>query len=117
MGWVLGESAKRTGCSERTLRRYVNGGLLRGRRVAGGQLELSQAEEAYLPGHCTLLSNLMVGLGTERDVRLAVLFGSTATGEDTPISDVHLLIVHRRPGWRTQVDLRMRLRRVRGMTA
>lgn len=114
MGWVLGESAKRAGCSERTLRRYINGGLLRGRRVAGGQLELSQAEEAYLRGHWTLLSKLMAALRTERDVRLAVLFGSTATGEDTPISDVDLLIVHRRSGWRTQVDLRMRLRRVLG---
>ena len=114
MGWVLGESAHRTGCSERTLRRYINGGLLRGRRVAGGRLELSQAEEAYLRGHWTLLSKLMAALRTERDVRLAVLFGSTATGEDTPISDVDLLIVHRRSGWRTQVDLRMRLRRVLG---
>jgi predicted nucleotidyltransferase len=114
MGWVLGESAKRIGCSERTLRRYVNVGLLHGRRVAGGQLELSQAEEAYLRDHWTLLSKLMAALRTERDVRLAVLFGSTATGEDTPISDVDLLIVHRRPGWRTQVDLRMRLRRVLG---
>lgn len=115
MGWVLGESAKEIGCSERTLRRYVNGGLLHGRRVAGGQLELSHVEEAYLRGHWTLLSKLMAALRTERDVRLAVLFGSTATGEDTPISDVDLLIVHRRPGWRTQVDLRMRLRRVLGM--
>jgi DNA-binding transcriptional MerR regulator len=71
MGWVLGESAKRTGCSERTLRRYINGGLLRGRRVAGGQLELSQAEETYLRGHWTLLSKLMAALRTERDVRQA----------------------------------------------
>ena len=114
MGWVLGESAQRTGCSERTLRRYINGGLLRGRRVAGGQLELSQAEETYLRGHWRLLSKLMAALRTERDVRLAVLFGSTATGEDTPLSDVDLLIVHRRSGWRTQVDLRMRLRRALG---
>lgn len=114
MGWVLGKSAQGIGCSERTLRRYVNVGLLHARRVAGGRLELSQVEEAYLRGHWTLLSKLMAALRTERDVRLAVLFGSTATGEDTPISDVDLLIVHRRPGWRTQVDLRMRLRRVLG---
>jgi predicted nucleotidyltransferase len=114
MGWVLGESANRLGCSERTLRRYVSAGLLRGRRVAGGQLELSQSEEAYARGHWTLLGKLMGALRTERDVRLAVLFGSTATGEDTPVSDVDLLIVHRRSGWRTQVDLRMRMRRVLG---
>src|SRR5271168_5054942 len=98
MGWVLGGTANRVGCSERTLRRHINGGLLRGRRIAGGQLELSQAEEAYLRGHWTLLSKLMAVLRTERDVRLAVLFGSTATGEDTPVSDVDLLIVHRRSG-------------------
>jgi len=114
MGWVLGETANRVGCSERTLRRHINGGLLRGRRIAGGQLELSQAEEAYLRGHWTLLSKLMAVLRTERDVRLAVLFGSTATGEDTPVSDVDLLIVHRRSGAMVQVDLRIRLRRALG---
>jgi predicted nucleotidyltransferase len=114
MALVLGETAKRIGCSERTLHRYINGGLLRGRRVAGGQLELSHAEEAYLRGHWTLFSKLMTALRTERDVRLAVLFGSTATGEDTPVSDVDLLIVHRRTGAMVQVDLRMRLRRALG---
>jgi predicted nucleotidyltransferase len=114
MGWVLGETANRVGCSERTLRRYINAGLLRGRRIAGGQLELSHAEEAYLRGHRVLLGKLMAALRTERDVRLAVLFGSTATGDDTPISDVDLLIVHRRAGWRVQVDLRRRLRHALG---
>jgi predicted nucleotidyltransferase len=114
MGWVLSESANRIGCSERTLRRYINGGLLHGRRLAGGQLELSQAEEAYLRGHWELLSKLMSTLRTEREVRLAVLFGSTATGEDTPVSDVDLLIVHRRPELMAQVDLQIRLRRVLG---
>lgn len=114
MGLALGKSADRIGCSERTLRRYVNVGLLRGRRVAGGRLELSHAEEAYVRGHWTLLSKLMAALRTERDVRLAVLFGSIATGEDTPVSDVDLLIVHRRPEWRTQAGLRIRLRRALG---
>jgi uncharacterized protein len=114
MGWVLGETANRVGCSERTLRRHINGGLLRGRRIAGGQLELSQVEEAYLRGHWMLLSKLMAALRTERDVRLAVLFGSTATGEDTPVSDVDLLIVHRRSSGMVQAGLRIRLRRALG---
>jgi predicted nucleotidyltransferase len=114
MGWVLGESASRIGCSERTLRRHIAGGLLRGRRVAGGQLELSRAEETYVRGHWTLLSKLMNALRTERDVRLAVLFGSTATGEDTPLSDVDLLIVHRRPELMVQMGLRRRLRHALG---
>jgi predicted nucleotidyltransferase len=114
MSLVLNEPAATVGCSERTLRRYINGGLLRGRRVARGQLELSHAEEAYLRGHWTLLSKLMQALRTERDVRLAVLFGSTATGEDTPVSDVDLLIVHRRPEWQAQAGLQRRLRRALG---
>ncbi len=111
---MLARSAAEVGCSERTLRRHVAGGLLRGRRVARGQLELSHAEGAYLRAHWELLSTLLSTLRTERDVRLAVLFGSTATGEDTPASDVDLLVVHRHPGWRTQVDLRMRLRHALG---
>ncbi len=114
MSLVLDESAARLGCSERTLRRYIAGGLLRGRRVARGQLELSHTEEAYLRGHWKLLSKLMAALRTERDVRLAVLFGSTATGEDTPVSDVDLLIAHRRREWRAQARLKLRLRRALG---
>lgn len=115
MGLVLGKSANKLGCSERTLRRYIDGGLLRGRRVAGGEVELSHAEEAYLLGHWTLISRLMGTLRTERDARLVVLFGSTATGEDTPVSDVDLLIAHRRPDWRAQAGLRLRLRRALGV--
>ncbi len=111
---MLARSAAEVRCSERTLRRHVTGGLLRGRRVASGQLELSHAEQAYLRGHWALLSKLMAALRTERDVRLAVLFGSTATGEDTPVSDVDLLIVHRHPEWMTQAGLRIRLRRALG---
>lgn len=114
MGLVLDEPASELGCSERTLRRYINGGMLRGRRVARGQLELSQAEAAYLRGHWRLLSKLMEVLRTERDVRLAVLFGSTATGEDTPVSDVDVLIAHRRSEWRAQAGVQRRLRRALG---
>jgi predicted nucleotidyltransferase len=114
MGSMLDVRASELGCSERTLRRYINGGMLRGRRMARGQLELSQAEAAYLRGHWALLSKLMEALRTERDVRLAVLFGSTATGEDTPVSDVDLLIVHRRAEWRAQAGVQRRLRRVLG---
>ncbi len=110
MGWLLGESAKRVGCSERTLRRYINGGVLRGRRIAGGQLELAHPEEEYLRSHWPLLSKLMGALRAEREVRLAVLFGSTATGEDTPVSDVDLLVVRRQPDWRGHAALRGRLR-------
>jgi predicted nucleotidyltransferase len=112
MSRALSTSAERLGCSERTLRRYVNDGLLRGRRVARRQLELPGAEERYLASHWELLHALRAALRTERGVRLAVLFGSTAAGEDDRDSDVDLLVVHRDPAARALAGLRIRLRAV-----
>lgn len=112
MGRVLGHTAASTGVSERTLRRYVNLGLLRGRKV-GSQLELPADEERYLHDHHDLLSMLRSALRTERQVRLAVLFGSMATGEDTAESDVDLL-VGSVAGWRSIPPLRRRLQATLG---
>ncbi len=112
MSQALSVSADRLGCSERTLRRYVNEGLLRGRRVARRQLELPGVEEEYLAGHWELLSHLRRALRTEPGVRLAVLFGSAAVAEDDVLSDVDLLVCHRDPSPRTLAGLRLRLRRV-----
>jgi len=81
-------------CSERTLRRYVSDGLLRGRFV-NGEVELSAQEAHYFHSHHTLLLSLRKALRTERDVRLAVLFGSVALGDDGVDSDVDLLAVCR----------------------
>ncbi len=109
MSQALLGSAERLGCSERTLRRYVNDGLLQGRRVAR-RLELSEAEEEYLRRHWDLLSNLRKALRTEPGVRLAVLFGSTAVGDDELSSDVDLLIVNRDPAPRAVGGVKLRLR-------
>jgi predicted nucleotidyltransferase len=109
MGQALADTAMELGCSERTLQRYVNDGVLRGRRVTP-QLELASGEESYLRTHWTLLKTLKAVLRTERDVRLAVLFGSTATGEDRASSDVDVLIAHRRSGQRVLTGVRLRLR-------
>lgn|ERR1700729_1430883 len=109
MGRALADTAIGLGCSERTLRRYINDGVLRGRRIAS-QLELSSEEESYARSHWTLLKKLKGALRNERDVRLAVLFGSAAVGEDHPGSDVDLLVVHRRRQPRALAGLRMRLR-------
>ncbi len=114
MSQALSTSAERLGCSERTLRRYVNDGLLRGRRVARRQLELSSTEERYLADHWKLLNALRTALRTERSVRLAVLFGSTAVGDDDHLSDVDLLVVHRNRAPSALAGLKMRLRRVLG---
>jgi len=114
MSQALALSAERLGCSERTLRRYVNDGLLRGRRVAGRHVELSASEEAYLGGHWELLSSLRAALRTERAVRLAVLFGSTAVGEDEHESDVDLLVVRRDSGPLSLAGVQLRLARALG---
>jgi predicted nucleotidyltransferase len=111
MSKALSTSAKQLGCSERTVRRYVNEGLLRGRRVTRHQLELSRAEERYLMSHWELLNGLRTALRTERAVRLAVLFGSTAVGDDDSSSDVDLLVVHRDDAPRAIAGLKVRLRR------
>lgn len=114
MSRALSISAERLGCSERTLRRYVNDGLLRGRRVARRQLELPSVEETYLASHWELLHTLRAALRTERGVRLAVLFGSTAAGEDDRSSDVDLLVIHRTPALRALAGLKIRLRAALG---
>jgi predicted nucleotidyltransferase len=111
MSQALSTSAERLGCSERTLRRYVNDGLLRGRRVARRRLELSRAEEEYLGQHWELLSGLRTALRTERTVRLAVLFGSTAVGDDEEASDVDLLVVRRTSTPLALAGVKRRLRR------
>ncbi len=107
-------SASKLGCSERTLRRYVNDGLLRRRRVAGRWMELSNAEEQYLRDHWWLLSGLRSALRNERAVRLAVLFGSTALGTDERDSDADVLVAHRDPAPRALAGLRLRLGRAVG---
>lgn len=82
-------------CSERTLRRYVSEGLLHGERRDGrGEVRISPSEERYLRRHWTVLSRLRRALRTEPSVRVAVLFGSTAVGEERPDSDVDLLVDH-----------------------
>jgi predicted nucleotidyltransferase len=111
MSQALAISAERLGCSERTLRRYVNDGLLRGRRVGRGRLELLAAEERYLGDHWELLRALRLALRTEPAVRLAVLFGSSAVGEDDRDSDVDLLVVSRTPVPLAVAGMAMRLRR------
>jgi len=77
---------------ERTLRRAAAEGLVRGRRTSARRYETSLREEAYLRRQWPLLRELRDALRTEPNVRLAVLFGSQATGRDTDRSDIDLLV-------------------------
>lgn len=113
MGQALGHTAAKAGLSERTLRRYVRAGLLRGRTV-GGALELPAAEQRYVIDHRALLTRLRAVLRTERNVRLAVLFGSVATGDARDDSDVDLVVSLTSGGPGELAALRRRLQDVLG---
>ncbi len=91
------------------MRRYVHGGLLRGKRRGRREVSLPYSEERYLQRHWGLLSGLRGALRTEHSVRLAVLFGSTATGDDRPDSDIDLLVAHSSGDPEDIVELRRRL--------
>ena len=101
----LQELAREIGADERTLRRAVRAGGVRSRRPGPRRLEVSPEERRYLRDHWTLLSRLRAALRTEPNVRLAVLFGSTARGDDTPESDVDLLVSMRDPHFFRRADL------------
>jgi predicted nucleotidyltransferase len=110
---VLHEVAEQIGAHERTLRRGLVDGLLRGRRPSARTVELAPGEVAYLRANWPLLAALREALRSERSVRLAVLIGSAARGSLSKGSDVDLL-VELDADWRTQDRLRERLARAAG---
>jgi predicted nucleotidyltransferase len=75
---------------------------------------VSDDERAYLESHWPLLSDLQSTLRTEPSVRLAVLYGSSARGDDTEESDVDVMVALRdeKPG--DTVRLASRLQRALG---
>ena len=79
------------GLSGRTLRRAVARGTLRGAR-SDGTVELPPREHEYVREHWPLIERMLAVLRTRPNVRLAVLFGSTARGTHREDSDVDLLV-------------------------
>jgi predicted nucleotidyltransferase len=77
---------------ERTLRRAAAEGLIRGQRLSPRRFRTPLREEMYLHSHWELLQSLRAALRTEPNVRLAVLFGSTAIGVDRKDSDLDMLV-------------------------
>lgn len=96
---------------ERTLRRAAAEGLVRGRRTSARRYETSLREEAYLRRQWPLLRDLRDALRTEPNVRLAVLFGSQATGHATDRSDVDVLVALSDPSAARVAQLTARLER------
>jgi predicted nucleotidyltransferase len=105
----LADLAHDVGIDERTLRRAVNQGTLRGRRPSPRKLDLPLSERRYVRRSWPLIAALRAALRTEPNVRFALLFGSAATGEDTPDSDVDMLVSLRDPDFRCLLALERRL--------
>jgi predicted nucleotidyltransferase len=101
---------------ERTLRRAASEGLLHGERVSARRFRITLREEAYLRSHWELLKALRAALRTEPNVRLAVLFGSTANGNDDERSDIDVLVQLNDPGVGRLAELSERLSRRIGRT-
>jgi predicted nucleotidyltransferase len=89
---VLDLLAEEVNVSGRTLRRAASRGLIRAERTRQRELVLAPSEAAYVHRTWPLFSRLLEALRKQPNVRLAVLFGSVARGEETPESDLDLLV-------------------------
>jgi predicted nucleotidyltransferase len=101
--------ANEIGANERTLRRALSEGTLRGERPTPRKLEIGAAEKRYLRRSWKLLAGLRGALRTEQNVRFALLFGSAARGEDSAASDLDLLVEMRDPSLARIADLDAKL--------
>jgi predicted nucleotidyltransferase len=106
--------SEQLGVSERTLRRAVNEGALRATRPSPRTLHMSFAERRYTRRAWPILAALRNALRTERNVRLAVLFGSLARGSEKMTSDVDVLVEMADSNLDRVVDLKSKLAEVTG---
>ncbi len=107
----LGRAASELAIPERTLRRAASDGLVHGERLSPRRFRITFREETYLRSHWELLRALRAALRTEPSVRLAVLFGSTAIGNDSEHSDVDVLVELHNPDVSRLAELAERLSR------
>lgn len=105
----LGVLADEVRVDERTLRRAANQGTVRAERISPRKLRLRLGEARYLRRQWPLLGELRGALRTEPNVRFALLFGSTARGDDREDSDLDLLVVLRDSSLERRLDLERRL--------
>lgn len=106
--------ADAVGADERTLRRAVTQGTLRGSRPTPRTLDLPLSERRYIRRSWPLIASLRGALRTERNVRAALLFGSSARGTDAPSSDVDVLVDLRDSDLNRVVDLAAKLTEIVG---
>lgn len=91
------------------MRRAVQRGTVRCHRPGVRQFELASDERAYLRENWEIISAVAEALRTERNVRLAVIFGSLARGHMVEDSDVDVLVslVEDRPMYLSHLAARL----------
>lgn len=110
----LSQLAHELGADARTLRRAAADGTIRCERVSARRQRVEEDERRYATEHWPLLSTLRRALRTEPNVRLAALYGSVARGDDTPDSDLDLLVSLAEDRPDAAVKLAVRLERALG---
>ena len=101
--------AQEVGTSGRTLRRAAARGAIRCQRPSERRIVVSPREYDYVRRHWPLFDRLLAALRTQPSVRLAVVFGSVARGEEQADSDVDLLVQLRGDGSGVRAELREQL--------
>jgi predicted nucleotidyltransferase len=86
------ELAAAIGAPERTLRRAIEARTIRSRRPTPRTLVLDDDERDYVQRNWGFLQTLREIMRTEPNVKLAILFGSTARGDAGARSDIDLLV-------------------------
>jgi predicted nucleotidyltransferase len=110
----LADLARELRVDARTLRRAAVDGTIRCERVSERRQRVDEDEWRYMEEHWPLLSALRRALRTEPNVRLAVLYGSAARGDDSPDSDLDLLVSLAQDRADTAVKLAVRIERATG---
>lgn len=108
---TLADLAREMGVDARTMRRAAADGTIRCERVSPRRQSVDQNEYRYAMAHWPLLAKLRQMLRTESNVRLALLYGSTARGTETPSSDIDVLVALGEDRPETAVKLATRLER------
>lgn len=111
---AIQQLADELNADERTLRRAVSQNTIHCRRPGPRRIRLAPGEAEYLRAHWGLLAGLRRALRTERDVRLAVLYGSVARGDEDAGSDLDLLVASSHGEPLDRVHLATRLRDLAG---
>jgi predicted nucleotidyltransferase len=101
----LAQLAAEVGISERTLRRAAGRGLVRTVRERGWNVAVPPQEREYVRSHWALIGRLLEALRKQPGVRLAVVFGSVARGDEHERSDLDLLVRLRRDDYIAHADL------------